>query len=55
MGMEDLVRPAVVAELKDTDMPIGGSASKETAALMRGPGDHVHGRGVKGKIKHLGP
>lgn len=55
MGMEGLVGPVVVTELEHTDMAIGGGASKETTALMRGPRYHVDGSGVEGEVEDLGP
>lgn len=55
MSVEDLVSPAIITELKDTDMSIRGSTGKETSTLVRSPGDHVHRRSVKGKIKNFSP
>lgn len=42
VGVEDLVSPAIVAELKNANMSVRGGASEETATFMRSPGDHVH-------------
>jgi hypothetical protein len=55
VGVERLVGPRIVPELKDADMTIGRSAGKEASALVRGPRYHVHRRGVKGEIEDLGP
>jgi hypothetical protein len=55
VGVEGLVSPVVVRELEHADMAIGGSASKETSALMGSPGDHVHGSRVKGEVEDLRP
>jgi hypothetical protein len=55
VGVEGLVGPGIVPELKDTDMTIGRGAGKETSALVRGPRYHVHRSGVKGEIEDLGP
>lgn len=55
MGMESLVGPVVVAELKNARMTVGGSAGKETATLMRSPGYHVDRSGVEGEIEDLSP
>lgn len=55
MGVEDLVGPAVIAELEDANVAVGRGAGKETAALVRGPGDHVDGGCVEGEIEDLGP
>lgn len=37
MSMEDLVSPAVVTELENTDVTVRRRASKKTSALMRSP------------------
>ena len=55
MGVEGLVGPGIVPELKDTDVTVGRGAGQETSALMRGPRYHVHGSGVKGEIEDLSP
>lgn len=55
VGVEGLVGPSIVPELKDTDVTVGRSTGKEASALVRGPGYHVHRRGVKGEIEDLGP
>lgn len=55
VGMEALVGPVVVTELKRADMAVGRSTGKNTPTLMRSPGDHVHGGRVKGEIEDLGP
>lgn len=55
MSVEDLVSPAVVAELKDADLAVRRRAGKEASALVRGPRDHVHGGSVQGEIEHLSP
>lgn len=53
--VEDLMGPAVVTELEDTDMAVGGCAGQETATLVRGPRDHVYGRRVQGEVEDLAP
>jgi hypothetical protein len=55
VGVESLVSPGIVPELKNTDVTIGRGAGKETSALVRGPRYHVHRSGVKGEIEDLGP
>lgn len=37
MSMESLMSPVVVTELKDADMPVGGSTGKKTPALVGSP------------------
>jgi len=53
--MENLVRPAVIAELKHRDMTIGRSAGEQTSGFMRSPGDHVHRGGVKREVEDFRP
>lgn len=53
--MEDLVRPAVVAELENTDVAVRGGASQKTPAFMGSPGDDIDGCGMKGEIENLVP
>lgn len=55
VGVEDLVCPAVVAELEDANVAVGRGAGQEAAALVRRPGDHVDGGCVEGEIEDLGP
>lgn len=55
MGMKDLVSPAVVTELEDTDVAVRRRAGKKTSALVRSPCNHIHGRSVKGEIENLCP
>lgn len=55
VGMEDLVSPAVIAKLEDTDMAVGGGAGQKTATLMWGPRHHVDRGCVEGEIEDLGP
>lgn len=53
--MENLVRPAVIAELEHRDMTIGRSAGKQTSGFMRSPGNHVHRGGMKGEVEDFRP
>jgi hypothetical protein len=55
MSVEDLMSPAVVAELEDTHMPVRRSASKETSALVWSPGNHIHRGSVEGEIENFCP
>jgi hypothetical protein len=55
MSMEDLMSPAVVAELEHTHMPVRRSASKETSAFVWSPGNHIHRRSVEGEIENFCP
>lgn len=55
MGVKDLMSPAIILELKNTDMAVGRSASKKASTLVRSPGDHVHRGCVEGEIKDLCP
>lgn len=54
-SLEDLVCPVVVFELEDRNVAVRGSASEETAGLMRRPGDVVYGGGVERDIVDLLP
>lgn len=55
MSVEDLMGPAVVAELEDTHMPVRRSAGKETSALVWSPGNHIHRGSVEGEIENFCP
>ena len=55
MGVKDLMSPAIILELKYTNMAVGRSASKKAPTLVRSPGDHVHRGCVEGEIKDLCP
>jgi hypothetical protein len=55
VGVEGLVSPGIIPELKDTDVTVGRCASQEASALMRSPRYHVYGSGVKREIEDFGP
>lgn len=55
MRVEDLVGPAVIAELEHAHVAVRRGASEETPTLVRRPGDHVDGGCVEGEIEDLGP
>lgn len=55
MRVEELVRPAVIAELEHADIAVRRGAGEQTAALVRRPRHHIDGRGVQGKVKDLAP
>lgn len=53
--MENLVSPAVITELQNTNVAIRRSTRKHASALVGGPGDHVHGRSMERKVENFGP
>lgn len=55
MSMKDLMSPAIVLELKNTNMAVGRSTSKKASTLVRSPRDHIHRGCVEGEIKDLRP
>lgn len=55
MRVEQLVRPAIVAEFKYADVAVGGGTGEQAATLVRSPGDAVDGGSVQGEIKNFCP
>lgn len=55
MRMEDLMRPAVITELKNAYIAVGRSTSKKTSGFMWRPRHHIHGGGVEREIENSTP
>ena len=55
MRLEDLMAPVPLLELKHAHPAVAAGAGEQAPALVRRPGDDVHGGSVQGEVGHAGP
>lgn len=53
--MENLMCPAIIAELKNANLSVGGGAGEKATELMGCPAYHIYGSSVEGEVEHAAP